>query len=205
MLTPKKVPLRYVPKNITKKDRMKQVAMLKKSRKAYKKDVFVSRKPIASFVSKKSSHILDAERIYKIPNLTVNANLVNKTGCTREALNAIVKKGEGAYYSSGSRPNQTAQSWGLARLASTLTGGKAAAVDYSILEKGCNKTSRALRLAKQARSKYGYGNRKTRKTVLEGGKKDDVYKEADAIIKKQKEENNWFMKQFQYINKLFPV
>ena len=48
----------------------------------------------------------------------------------------IVKKGEGAYYSSGSRPNQTAKSWGLARLASSLTAGKAAAIDYDIIEKG---------------------------------------------------------------------
>jgi len=74
-----------------------------------------------------------------------------------------------------------------------LTGGKAAAVDYNILEKGCNKsTSRALRLAKQARSKYGYGHRGTRKTVLQGGKKktDDVYKEADAIIKERKKKMN---------------
>jgi hypothetical protein len=41
-----------------------------------------------------------------------------------------------AYYSSGSRPNQTAKSWGLARLASSVTSGPAA-VDFNIIDEGC--------------------------------------------------------------------
>ena len=73
-------------------------------------------------------------KIYKINNLSVNDELSKKTGCTKEALNNIVKKGQGAYYSSGSRPNQTSHSWGIARLGSTITSGKAAVVDYKILE-----------------------------------------------------------------------
>ena len=44
------------------------------------------------------------------------------------------QKGQGAYFSSGSRPNQTGHSWGYARMASAITGGKAAAIDYHILE-----------------------------------------------------------------------
>ena len=70
-----------------------------------------------------------------------------------EALNKIVKKGEGAYYSSGSRPNQTPQSWGYARLASSVTGGKAAIVDYDILENGCNHKKPAFLLAKKMKEK----------------------------------------------------
>jgi hypothetical protein len=77
-----------------------------------------------------------------------NAALAAATQCSIAALNQIVKKGEGAFYSSGSRPNQTPQSWGYARLASAITGGKAAAVDYAILENGCKPHSRALRLAR---------------------------------------------------------
>ena len=88
--------------------------------------------------SKKSNHIMNARKIYKIQNITPNEELARKTGCTISALNEIVKKGEGAYYSSGSRPNQTPQSWGLARLASAITAGKAAAVDYNIISKGIN-------------------------------------------------------------------
>jgi hypothetical protein len=62
-----------------------------------------------------------------------------------------VKKGEGAYYSSGSRPSQTAQSWGYARLASALTGGKASIIDYSILKSGCNPKSKTMKFANNTR------------------------------------------------------
>jgi hypothetical protein len=78
-------------------------------------------------------------------------------------LAKIINKGEGAYFSSGSRPNQSAQSWGIARLASAITGGKAAAVDYNILEKGCKSNSKALTLAKKSQRKYGHGTRKVPK------------------------------------------
>ena len=78
-------------------------------------------------------------------------------------MREIVRKGEGAYYSSGSRPNQTAQSWGLARLASSITAGKSASVDFNILEKGCNHNKKAYKLALQSRKKYGFGKSKTKK------------------------------------------
>jgi len=65
-----------------------------------------------------------------------------------------VNKGEGAYYSSGSRPNQTPQSWGLARLASSITAGKAAAVDYHLL-KQCDHRKKAFRLARLSRKNKG--------------------------------------------------
>ena len=81
-------------------------------------------------------------------------------------MNQIVKKGEGAYFSSGSRPNQTAQSWGLARLASSITAGKSAAVDYDILNKGCDHNKKAFKLANKSRKKYKYGHSKTRKTTI---------------------------------------
>jgi hypothetical protein len=45
-------------------------------------------------------------------------------------------------------------------LASAITSGKSAAVDYHILEKGCKPDSKALRLAKQAKRKHGHGTRK---------------------------------------------
>ena len=81
-------------------------------------------------------------------------------------MEQIVKKGEGAYYSSGSRPNQTAQSWGIARLASAVTAGKAAAVDYAILKKGCKPNSPALKLADKAKKKHNHGQRRVPKTRI---------------------------------------
>ena len=160
------VPIKYLPKRLTKKDREILKKELKKSRKSYKKGKYITRKKVKSFKSKKSQHILNAERIYKIKNLRVNKELVKKTGCSSKSLNAIIKKGQGAYYSSGSRPNQSAHSWGYARLGSSISGGKAAAVDFNILNDGCMKNSKALKLAKNARKKFGYGTRKVPKTKI---------------------------------------
>ena len=148
-----KFPIRYVPKNLTKKDKQKQLKMLIKSKKLYKNHKYYTRKSISSYKNKKSNHILNARKIYDIQNITPNKELAQKTGCKISALKQIVKKGEGAYYSSGSRPNQTPQSWGLARLASSLTSGKAAAVDYDIIEKGCNHKKKAFILATKSRKK----------------------------------------------------
>jgi hypothetical protein len=99
--------------------------------------------------------------MYKVNKIGATSELSNSTRCKKSSLAKIIKKGEGAYYSSGSRPNQTAQSWGIARLASAITSGKAAVVDYAILEKGCTSSSRALRLAKKALTKKN--KEKTRK------------------------------------------
>jgi len=157
-----KVPVRYIPKIISKKDKQKQIAMLVKSRKQYKNNKYYTRKNISSYKNKKSNHIANAIKIYGIQKISPNKELSAKTGCKISALQQIVKKGEGAYYSSGSRPNQTPQSWGLARLASSITSGKSAAVDYDILKKGCNHSKKAFRLANKSRQKYKYGHSKAK-------------------------------------------
>ena len=104
--------------------------------------------------------------MYNVKSIVPNKKLSLATGCSVAALQKIVNKGEGAYYSSGSRPNQTARSWGLARLASSITSGKSAAVDYDILDKGCNHNKRAFRLANKSRQKYNKGRGKTAKTAI---------------------------------------
>jgi hypothetical protein len=156
-----RLPLKYVPKNIKQKERKKQWKELMKSRKMYKKNLYYTRKNIPSYSHKTSKHILRARKIYNVDTIVPNKELSIKTGCTIDAMNQIVKKGEGAYYSSGSRPNQTAQSWGIARLAGSITGSKAAAVDYNILEKGCQHNKKAFKLAKISRKKNKFGKRHT--------------------------------------------
>ena len=98
--------------------------------------------------------------------MKVSKELSKKTKCSKATLRKILSKGQGAYFSSGSRPNQTAHSWGVARLASSITGGKASAVDFKLLSKGCSKNSKALRLAKKAYKKYKKGTRKVKKIKL---------------------------------------
>lgn len=161
------ITMRYLPKRLTRKDKKKQSFMLQKSRRLYKKGIYYTRKKVSSFKSKKSSHITDAQKMYNVEKIGATEELAKKTGCSKETLAKIISKGEGAYFSSGSRPNQTAQSWGVARLASAITSGKAAAVDYSILEKGCNnRTSKAFKLAKRAKKKYGYGKHRVPKVQI---------------------------------------
>ena len=157
------IPRKYVPKRLSKKDKKKQLREIKKSRKAYKNRQYHTRKKVKSFKSKKSAHILNAEKIYKVKNVRPGNELAKKTGCSVGALRKIVKKGQGAYFSSGSRPNQTAHSWGYARLASSITGGKSAAVDFKVLSKGCKKTGKAYKLALKSKKKHGFGTRKVSK------------------------------------------
>jgi DNA-binding Xre family transcriptional regulator len=161
--TKRKVPLRYLPKRLSKKDTVKQRRELSKSIKAYKKGKYYTRKKVSSFKTKTSDHILKARKIYKLDKITPSKELSKKTGCSIASLQKMVKKGQGAYFSSGSRPNQTATSWGIARMASDVTGGKAAAVDFNILDEGCDHSKKAYKLAVQARKKHKFGKRKVPK------------------------------------------
>jgi len=155
----------YVPDNLSYKIQKKLTKDIIKSKKLYQRGKYYDRQYIKSYKSKPSKHIVKLNKKYKI-NID-DINKLSKTfGCSKNALMKIIKKGQGAYYSSGSRPNQTSQSWGKARLASALTTGKAAAVDYNILINGCKKGSLGYKSAVNARKKYGYGNKKTRKNKI---------------------------------------
>ena len=162
----KQINLRYLPKNLTTKDKKKQSQMLLKSKRLYKQGQYYTRKLVKSFQSKKSPHILNAQKMYGVTKIGATNELSKKTGCSKTALAKIINKGAGAYYSSGSRPNQTAQSWGIARLASALTSGKAGAVDYNILNNGCKLGSKGYKAAQLARKIHGYGHRKVPKVKL---------------------------------------
>jgi len=102
-----KVTLKYLPKRLTRKDKKRQFNALVKSRKLYRKGIYYTRKPVKSFISKKSPHIIKAEKIYKLKNIGATQELAKATGCSIKALKKIINKGQGAYFSSGSRPNQT--------------------------------------------------------------------------------------------------
>ena len=135
----RKIPKRYIPFGLSKKDTVKQREGIRRSRKAYTKRKYVDRPHLKSFVSKPSSHVSRAIKKFGVESMAPTPTLARATGCKVWALKKIINKGEGAYYSSGSRPNQTPQSWGYARLASALTGGPAAKVDADILQSGCHR------------------------------------------------------------------
>ena len=171
------VPKRYVPKQLSNKDKKKQAKELKKSRKLYKKGKYYSRKKMKSFKSKVSPHIIKARKMYKIEKIRPTRKLAKATKCKLKGLKKIFRKGQGAYFSSGSRPNQTGHSWGYARLASGITGGKASAVDYKILLENCHKNSKALKLSKKAYVKYKKGRTRVKQVQI-GGKWSKKYKKS---------------------------
>lgn len=142
-----KIPNRYIPKTLSITDARKQKKYINKSRKAYKNHLYITRPKLKSFKSKKSNHISNATKMYGVETIVANDALSKATRCTKKALEKIINKGRGAYFSSGSRPNQTAESWGRARLASSITGGPASKIDYNILKEGCQPNSKALKLA----------------------------------------------------------
>lgn len=115
----KNVPETYV-KGLTGDDRKKQI-----------KSIFEGKKrPKTDFKSKRSSWAEKFEKKYgtKISDTDfIHKNIITKTGQEK-----IINKGRGAYFSSGSRPGQTAQSWGLGRLASVIMGGPARKIDKDI-------------------------------------------------------------------------
>lgn len=142
---------RYLPDRLSRRDRTRQRKELTKSRRLYKQNKYYTRKSVKSFKSKPSKHVDNARRLYHIQNIRPTRELSRRTGCSLKGLQQIVRKGEGAYYSSGSRPNQTPQSWGYARLASAITGGNASAVDFHIIDKECDHRKPAYRLAQRPR------------------------------------------------------
>ena len=139
----------YVPSSLDAADRKRQIANLKEARDAYHDRTYIDRPKLASFHGHTSSHILKAEQLYKKHFLEL---IQSVPGCTHKLQREILSKGRGAYYSSGSRPNQTSSSWALARFASAITGGKAARVDRKIIEKYCKASSKPVKIL---RSKYG--------------------------------------------------
>ena len=90
-------------------------------------------RPKTSVKSKRSSWVEKFEKKYKTKITDkefIHKNIITKTGQKK-----IIDKGKGAYYSSGSRPNQTPTSWGLARLASVILNGPSRKIDKKIWDK----------------------------------------------------------------------
>ena len=144
------VPKRYyTSKNMSTRDTQKQRKNLRKSRKLYKQGKYFQRPKVKTFKSRKSNHLNRLRKIYNVEKIGATPELAKKTKCSKQGLEEILNKGRGAYYSSGSRPNQTAESWAIARLASALTGGNAAAYDFHILKEHCAPKSKPLKLARK--------------------------------------------------------
>ena len=119
---------------MSRKDKKKQIRNLKRSRRAYTRGKYINRPKLKSYKSKKSNWVTKFEKKYG-KDVKTYTEIEEKTGIPKKALMEVVKKGKGAYYSSGSRPNQTASSWGKARMYSFIMGGPTRKVDNHIIKK----------------------------------------------------------------------
>lgn len=115
---------KYVPSTLTKKDKEKQIKSIKEQK---------DRPKLKSFESKRSPWVSKFQEKYSFP--ITDKVKINKSLLSTKGINEILKKGQAAYYTSGSRPNQTKESWAFARLASVLLFGPAARIDANILLK----------------------------------------------------------------------
>ena len=128
----RKIPKKYT-RGLSKRDSAKQTKALRKARKSYKKGKYVDRPKLKSYKKKESGWTAKFHKRY--PNAKTVPQIARATGIPAKALNAVKRKGMGAYYSSGSRPNQTAQSWGKARMYSYILGGPTRKIDNEITKK----------------------------------------------------------------------
>ena len=123
------VPKTYV-EGLKGNDRRKQI-----------KSIFEGKKrPKTSFKSKTSSWTTKFNNKYgeQLDNMKggkSKKNIAKVTGIPFKALDEVYKKGKGAFFSSGSRPNQTPESWGQSRMYSYILGGPARKVDKDITKK----------------------------------------------------------------------
>ena len=97
-------------------------------------------RPKTKVESKKSSWTVKFNKKYgkeldKMKGGRTKRNIAKVTGIPFKAIDEVFKKGEGAYYSAGSRPNQTPQSWAYARVYSYILGGNARKTDSEITKK----------------------------------------------------------------------
>ena len=124
------IPKKYTAR-LNRKDKKKQLRSIRKAKRSYKKGKYIDRPKLKSYKSKKSSWVTKFEKKYG-KDIKSYKQIEKVTGIPKKALMEVVRKGKGAYYSSGSRPNQTAESWGKARMYSYILGGKTRKVDNHI-------------------------------------------------------------------------
>lgn len=131
------IPKKYVPDYLSTEDKIKARKNIIESRENYKKGIFTPRIKLKSAKTRKSNWTTKFKSKYGDLNKEQIIKLLEDKGAINadEAIEAILKKGKGAYYSGGSRPLQTAFSWAWARVYSVLLGGHSRNVDIEIVNK----------------------------------------------------------------------
>ena len=127
-----KFPKQYTAR-LSRKDKKKQLTSLKKLKKAYSKGTYLNRPKLKSYKKKESGWTAKFHKLH--PEAITIKQISKAVKIPEKALREVIKKGRGAYYSSGSRPNQTPSSWGKARMYAYILGSPTRRVDHHITEK----------------------------------------------------------------------
>jgi hypothetical protein len=117
--------VKYVPKGLSKEDKEKQIKSIKSGT--------LEDRPKVDYPTRRSQHVVAFEKKYN--KKITDDSFISKNIISQKGIDEIMKKGRGAYMSSGSRPNTTAEAWSRARLASVIMNGPARKVDIDIWEK----------------------------------------------------------------------
>tara|TARA_R100000406_G_scaffold90563_1_gene77561 strand:+ start:1204 stop:1599 length:396 start_codon:yes stop_codon:yes gene_type:complete len=116
------IPSQYL-KGLKGADRQKQI-----------KSIFEGKlRPKTKAPEKRSSYVIRFEKKYN--KKITDKDFIHKNIITNKGQDLILSKGRGAYFSGGSRPNQTPSSWAYARLASVIMNGPARKTDKNIWDK----------------------------------------------------------------------
>lgn len=127
------MPRKYVPRSLSRADQRRALASIRRARRAYRSGRYVSRPKLRSAKRRTSSWVAKFKRKYPGVSLLNPKAVERATGIPARAIRGVIRKGKGAYYSSGSRPGVTAQQWAAARVASVVLGGPARRVDAKLL------------------------------------------------------------------------
>ena len=116
---------------LTPQQRLLQQQAIKKSQKIYKEEGDIIERPKVS--AKKPKRSTWVQKFQEKHGFPITDLTKVKKAYPNADVDTILKKGAGAYMSSGSRPNVSSFQWRYARLASALLGGPAAKVDKNLL------------------------------------------------------------------------
>lgn len=112
---------KYIPSYLTAADAKRQRRSIRRGK---------NRPKLKSAKTRRSSWAVKYEKKYGRP--VSDLGFVYKNILSKAGVKKVLDKGRAAYYTSGSRPNQTQHSWAYARLASVIMGGPARRVDKRI-------------------------------------------------------------------------
>lgn len=118
-----KIPKRYIPDSLTKKQKQKQIKSIHEHT---HRPVLKNVKTRRSKWTVKATNYFGDRRSLK--------DIASKLKINVKGLKEIYKKGEKAYFTSGSRPNQTPYSWAQARVYAVLFGSPARQIDKDIVD-----------------------------------------------------------------------